>query len=94
MSHHSQTKTELSVIGAEAFALLDDNFPAAAPPPRRTPPQLFPFQYKRQQAYVVHQVPVQRTETVINCYEAINKYGGAHLVEYPKRKTACKGFFF
>ena len=90
MSHYSQTKTELSVIGAEAFALLDDNFPAAAPPPRRTPPQLFPFQYKRQHAYVVHQVPVQRTETVINCYEAINKYGGAHLV----RKTARKGFFF
>ncbi|KAJ0566173.1 hypothetical protein HanIR_Chr06g0270801 [Helianthus annuus] len=94
MFYYRKTKTELSMIEAEAFALLDNNFSPAAVPSRRTPPQLFPSHYKPQQTYVVQQVPVKNNETVINCYEALNKYGGALLVEYPKRKPARKGFLY
>ncbi|MFS8030100.1 hypothetical protein Hanom_Chr17g01530131 [Helianthus anomalus] len=92
MSYYSKTKTDLSMIGAEAFALLDNSFSAATAPPSRTQPQMFPYQYKAQQSYVVQQT--QRTGKVINCYEAVDKYGGALVVEYPKRKTSARKYFF
>ncbi|KAI3679948.1 hypothetical protein L2E82_50684 [Cichorium intybus] len=104
MSYHSKPKTDLAMIGAEAFALLDDNFPrgqnlkrpltASTAPPRRNPPHVFPCQYKPQQAYFVQQVPAERTEMVIDSYQAVNVYGGTMLVDYPKRKPTRKGFFF
>ncbi|XP_071705173.1 uncharacterized protein [Rutidosis leptorrhynchoides] len=97
MSYYSKSKTELSMIGAEAFALLDDNFTSRpTAPPRRPPPQIFPYQYRAQQTYVFQQIPAERNETVINCYEAVHKYGGSLVVEYPKRKPArffCREYY-
>ncbi|KAI3812693.1 hypothetical protein L1987_17405 [Smallanthus sonchifolius] len=101
MSYYPKPKTDIAAIGAEAFALLDDNFsggqrnlkapsPMATARPSRTPPQAFPCHYKSQQAYFVQQVPAKKTDMVIDCYQAANMYGGALLVDYPKRKPARK----
>ncbi|KAI3707302.1 hypothetical protein L6452_25704 [Arctium lappa] len=66
MSYYSRSKAELSKIGTEAFALLDDfscgykskpkpssSIPSA--PCNQIPEKLFHYQYQHEQAYVVRQ---------------------------------------
>ncbi|KAJ0911213.1 hypothetical protein HanRHA438_Chr06g0260791 [Helianthus annuus] len=88
MSNYSKSKSELSMTGAEASGLLHNNFSTTPPP------QLFPCQYKPQQASFQQAPVLQSTETVVIHYQAINTYGGALVMEYPKRKPARKGFFY
>ncbi|KAI3707300.1 hypothetical protein L6452_25695 [Arctium lappa] len=105
MSYHdSKSKTNLAMIGADAFALLDDlsgghkskpkpSLSKVSVPPRRTPNKLFHYQYQPEEAYVIRQQEM-RTETVLDCYEAAKRYGGTVTVDYPKRKPVLKGFFY
>ncbi|KAI3821925.1 hypothetical protein L1987_09501 [Smallanthus sonchifolius] len=110
MSYYSKSKTELTKIGAEGFALIDDlcgghklnpkycSSIVNAPPNQI--PRLFHYQHQPQQPYVVRQqvyatqVHAARIETVVDCYEAAKRYGGTVVVDYAKRKPARKGFFY
>ena len=105
MSYYSKSKTDLAMIGAEGFALLDNNFSGGwnskppsletTAPPHRTPQhKMFPNQYKPQQSYFVQQVPAERAEMVIDCYEVVSMYGRTLIVDKTKRKPARRGFFY
>ncbi|GKE70270.1 hypothetical protein Tco_1528342 [Tanacetum coccineum] len=105
MSYYSESKTDLAMIGAEGFAILDNKFscgrnskppslPTTAPSPRTPQQTMFPYQYKSQQSYFVQQVPAKRTEIVIDCYEAVKVYGGTLIVDKTKRKPARRGIFY
>ncbi|KAJ0431530.1 hypothetical protein HanIR_Chr17g0849371 [Helianthus annuus] len=95
MSYYSKQRADLAVIGAEAFALLDDNFSGGRrkSKPVETGPPIF-FTPK---SYLVQQVPAKKIDMVVEFYQADKMYGGhgaAVLVDYPKRKPAVRVSFF
>ncbi|KAL8208325.1 hypothetical protein R6Q57_007737 [Mikania cordata] len=101
---------QLSKTGKETFDAMDDIFSTrrrsrhqsqTTAPISRTTNWNHYHQYQPQQAHVIQQqvyydapVAATITERVINCDEAAKMYGGTVFVDYPKRKTPFKGFFF
>ncbi|KAJ0566172.1 hypothetical protein HanIR_Chr06g0270791 [Helianthus annuus] len=88
MSNYSKSKSELSMTGAEASGLLHNNFSTTTPPP-----QLFPCQYKPQQAYFQQAPVLQSTETLVIHYQAINTYGALELWNILKGSLLVKVSF-
>ncbi|KAJ0907297.1 hypothetical protein HanRHA438_Chr07g0297251 [Helianthus annuus] len=100
MSYYSKSKADLAKIGVDGFALLDffsvhksnhKHSTSIAPPNQNT--TFFHYQHYRQQPYVVRQkvyapqVQVTKVETVVDWYEAANRYGGTvYAMKNPTRK--------
>ncbi|KAI3792865.1 hypothetical protein L2E82_06756 [Cichorium intybus] len=109
MSYFSKPKTKLANVGADAFALLDgfssghkskSSSSIISVPPSEPSKKLSNYQYQPEATYMIRQqlyvaeLQTTRVETVIDSREAAKMYGGTVIVEYPKRKSARRVFFY
>ncbi|OIT03191.1 hypothetical protein A4A49_30795 [Nicotiana attenuata] len=91
-------KKDISKIGQEAFALLDEQrygrkgrpsiFHSSSAPVKTTHKNWFYYQNQPQTSHVVQFKPAYAVEErVINSHEAVQLHGGVLICDYSKRKS-------
>ncbi|KAK4353724.1 hypothetical protein RND71_025918 [Anisodus tanguticus] len=96
-------KKDISKIGQEAFALLDEQqlygekrSPCVPPPSftvKTTSTNYLSYnQYQPQTAHIIQFKPTE--ERVINSYEAVQLHGGVLICDYYKRKPKAMPYYY